>query len=264
MNMKTCCYFLIALVGCIIRGEEVEVQFAHEQPYLEKFGIERGRVKALPSSVIYGLSDDGRHQITISGLYPFKEGENPEEVVDIWGVTYFPEATAAECSVEGATLRIMSKLPVSYDWLAWVTQRLGFGTGVVPTWSELKARDLAKSGFYDDSFFLLEEFKGEFPVGLAWYCVEDSEIKFPFNTDLAPYVGGLILSPTRGLAPAPAKFSIRILDEKGGVVWQRDEVVQGKLRVAIGSRQKSGAHEFYIKASDYTGRQIDRYVLRIR
>ena len=172
----------------------------------------------------------------------------------------------AEFAVTDSSLTITSTLPISYDWLARAIQGLGESSGIMPTWFELKARDLPTSKYFERGLYTLTRLDQDFPPGLAWFRLySDTEFRFPFSPFVYESLGMLIVAPTTATTPAPPRIAIRVLDEDGRVIWKVDNPIKGKVKLAVGDRNEDNFHELYLEVFDVWGsRKTTRYVLEPR
>ena len=255
--------FCLVAMFCSICWAQNEIDPFADQAEPKKPVIPHRGIVALPSSITYEKLVDDRHQYGISGLYPFKE-DSDLKILESHSVTVFdsvlPEGSKVEAEVKGESLIVISSQQIPHDTLAFAIDCIAIGAGHVSTWYELEARDLKNSGDFNPEHYLIEKRAGEFPPGLAWLSLHQiQELRIPFVTAIGSN-GTLLISPTTGRCMCHSRFTIRILDENGLLLWKAADPSFGSLQIAISDTNQDQLHELNFKTHDHG--TLSRFVVK--
>ena len=246
-------------------------------------------VSSMPSTIKYEQIDDNRHRYTLTGIYNASQRAEEEDRKDRdkvsatnRGVTDpfapdgesglsddYPESiykgTVPDCedfTVDFETRKCtfltsrelaLSELADAIDQLAWIG-------GDIPYWSELETRDLEKSSLFSDEAYELVPYSGEVPLQLAWFSAPKWEpLATAFCFDLVEQ-GRLLIMPTTAHCMAHSRFSIRVLDARGKLIWQDLDTLVADVQVALVDIDRDGSHDLIIDQNDHG--KSSRFLLR--
>lgn len=237
-------------------------------------------VSSIPASIIYEQVDDNRHRYTVTGIYNASQRAKEEDkrnrandsarnrgVINPFAADGQPslgddypesiyEGTVPDCddfTVDFETRKctfltsrklMLPELADAIDQLAW----LG---GDIPYWSELEARDIARSAEFDSENYTVEETEEDFPPNLAWFWVpKDRQVSSLIGLDGFEQ-GQLIFTPTTAHCMAHSRFAIRVLDADGRILWHEDSTALADVRFAIADVDRDGLHEILLDRNDH-------------
>ncbi|HRQ90093.1 MAG TPA: hypothetical protein PLA50_14940 [Bacteroidia bacterium] len=268
-----------ALVSLILIGSGIAVLSVadEESPKPER------KIEHLPKSITYQKRADGKHAYSVAGIYNASErrikesqrgidDENPFGPLDpsIYPESIYqkiiPDCDEVKADFPNRVLRFTTSRELPYDELAKVIDELAMG-GDLPYWGELEARDIGQSPAYSAENYEISTPKEEFPSGLAWFAVpRDRKISTSIHID--PWdQGTLLFIPSTGIIHSTGpcmvvhpRFSIRILDPDGLVLWEDDETALADVRFALADIDQDGLHEILLVRDDH-GKE-DRFLIR--
>jgi hypothetical protein len=216
------------------------------------------KIENLPSSISHKTTEDGAHSYTVTGVYDASEEE--DEIATTYEAL-IPECTSLTLNFENRTCTFTTSRQLTFSELAYAFDDLAQLGGDLPYWLELEARDIEHSEAYHPKLYAVDKLDEEFPTGLAWFWVPRyEEFRIPFKW--TPYSQGqLLIVPHTAHCMARSRFTIRILDRDGKLVWQDDGTAFGAVRLAVADTDEDGAHEIYIDRDDHHGRK-DRLHLK--
>ena len=246
-------------------------------------------ISSMPASITYEQVGDKKHRYTIAGIYnasqktkeeakkkrkknssrdrtsadPFAtDGETglgddyPESIYE-GTVPDCDEFTidfkTRKCAFLTSRKLTLSELADAIDQMAW----LG---GDIPYWSELEARDIAKSDHFKRANFIVEETKGDFPPNLAWFSVpKDRQISTLIGVNEFEQ-GQLIFTPTTAHCMAHSRFAIRVLDTDGRLLWSEDSIALASVRFTVADIDRDGLHDILLDRDDHG--QATRFLIK--
>lgn len=257
---------LILIGSVIVAGEEL--------PKPER------KIEHLPKSITYQKRADGKHAYSVAGIYNASERSKKEQIrtdaqrekddknpfgpldlsdypESIYQGT-IPDCDEVEADFPNRVLRFTTSRKLPFDELAKVIDEMARIGGDLPYWDELEARDIGQSSAYSAENYEISTPKDEFPSGLAWFLVPDRKVSTPIKIDF--FQGTLLFIPSTAHCMVHSRFSIRILDPNGLVLWEDDKTALADVRFALADIDQDGLHEILLIRDDH-GKE-DRFLIR--
>ena len=216
-------------------------------------------IEDLPKAITYRHNDDGTHIYVVSGIYAHSsDRDRPSDRSDVLG--YVPECIDAIFDFESRRLEMTTSRRLTLSELAYAIDDLAFSGGDVPYWDELEARDIKKSSLFSNKAYELASYSGEVPMHLAWLSIPKwKPLTTAFSYDLVEQ-GKLLITPTTAHCMAHSRFSVRVLDAEGRVIWQDLNTLVADLRIALTDIDRDGSHDVIIDQNDHG--KSTRFLLR--
>lgn len=188
------------------------------------------KINKLPGSVSYKKLGDKRHQYQVTGLYADPKGRDQDDC----GVSYVvPDCVEAHMDRKKLTCAFVTSRKLSFSELAYALDDLARGGGEFPYWEELEARDLSASEerkFVNYSVALSKEAP---PKELAWFGIpREGGLRLPIAY-AGDGLGTLLVLHSTAYCCCHDRYSFRILDHEGKVIWKDDETVYGGVKIAL-------------------------------
>lgn len=275
-EMKTGIALFLLIFGAVVSGQDSD-PFSDAT---ETADPPLRDISSMPASITYERVNEKMHRYTLTGIYNAsqrakeeeeknrrKDGGRNEGIVDPFApdgesglCDDYPESIyegmvpdcddmtvdfkTRKCTFLTSRELELSELADAIDQLAWVG-------GDIPYWSELKARDIAKSTEFDTKNYTVGEIEEDFPPNLAWFWVpKDRQISTMIGIDGFEQ-GQLIFTPTTAHCMAHSRFAIRVLDASGKLLWHDDSTSLANVRFAVADVDRDGLHEILLDRDDH-------------
>jgi hypothetical protein len=228
---------------------------AEEDPFGESVGEaarpERSIAK-LPSAVTHQMIDANRHQYTISDIYmgAASKEEDPKEASSTYKAL-IPDVLDIELDFKTKKATFSTSRELSWSELAYAVDDVAELGGDFPYWAELDARDLEDTKEFARVRYEIEEVKKDPPAELAWFWIPDDQ-KFQIPLSLGGFgQGSLLIVPATAQCMCHSRFTLRILDPNGRVIWKQTDAAYGGIRIALSSDDELGMHKIWMRRSDH-------------
>jgi len=239
--------------------------FADEnQEYQEPPRPERN-IRKMPKSVSYELESGCNHLYTIHNIYTrYARETHKEKDEPAFYSSALPRNSMIRFDLKKKTCVFTIPRKLTLSELAYVIDDYAFSDGVIPTWLELEARDREKSKNIDGLKFSLKAYEEHSPEKLAWFRVPRetsiSQSFRPFSSLASPELT-LRLIPSTAMCICHSRYSLRILDETGAVLWLDDQHVSGSVRFALTDIDGDRSHDILLQCDDH-GLKSRNFVLQ--
>lgn len=201
------------------------------------------KVLKIPKSISHQRKDDGTHTYTISGLSPLGNGMKPDDFADL-AQTGIPDCKDFTFGPGNQTCTFTASRELAGRELADAINYIAEQGGVLPYWAELEARDLPLSDVR--ATFKVEKVVDTFPRNYPWFSApDDKAFELPFSL-LPGYSGRVLITPATALCMCHSRYSVRILDGEGKVIWKDTTTNYAAISVAVADEDEDGRHELLL------------------
>lgn len=237
---------VLALLFSIFSFSEVDpFKAAPDPPRPERI------IDKLPKSISFHQVKDGQYLYVISGIYATSPKQDIEDPGSLLGLPLIPDCLTCTFDFKKLTCTFTTSRKLTYSELAYALDDIAKLGGDMPYWAELEARDLDDTKDFKRIRYEIEEVKKEPPAELAWFWIQDDQ-KFQIPLGLGGFgQGGLLVVPSTAQCMCHSKFTIRILDLKGKIIWKHTDAAYGSVRVALSSDEELGIHKIWLHRSDH-------------
>jgi hypothetical protein len=206
----------------------------------------------LPSAVTHKRVDAAKHQYVVTGIYmgAASKEKDPKEGSSIYKAS-IPDVLDIDLNFETRKATFFTSRELSLSELAYAIDEMARLGGDIPFWAELDARDLQDSKNLTRIRYEIEDTKKEPPPKLAWFLVPDDR---PFQIPLSLggfEQGSLLVVPSTAQCMCHSRFTLRILDPEGKVIWKQEDAAFGGIRIALSSDDELGMHKIWMRRSDH-------------
>jgi hypothetical protein len=230
------------------------VASAEEDPFAASTGEEvrpKRIVLKLPKAVSYRQIDSQIHEYTISGIY--SASANKEERRDVASIykTLIPDSLDLDLNFEARSATFSTSGKLTLSELAYAIDDMAKLGGDIPFWVELEARDLEATKDYTRISYTVEPTEQEPPSELAGFWVpKDKEFKIPLSLG-GSELGSLLIVPTTASCMCHSRFSLRVLDPEGKVIWKEEGTAYAGVKIALSNANEFGMHKIWLTRDDH-------------
>ena len=226
---------------------------AEEDPFAESDAEVRPErmISKLPHSITYSIVAENKHQYTVSGTYmgAVSKKEDPAEASTYSFVIPGVLDLNFDFNAKKATFTTSRKLTNSE--LAYAIDDMAELGGDIPFWVELEARDLEFTDEYARISYKVEPTEQEPPSELARFRVpKDKVFQIPLSFG-GPALGSLLVVPTTALCMCHSRFSLRVLDPEGKLIWKEEGTAYGGVQIALSNANEFGMHKIWLTRDDH-------------
>jgi hypothetical protein len=228
---------------------------AEDDPFAEPNGEvarpER-KILKLPSAVTHKRIDAARHQYTVTGIYlgATSKEEDPKEASSTYKAL-IPDVLDINLNFETKRATFFTSRELSLSELAYAIDDMAKLGGDLPFWAELDARDIKDTKEFKRFRYKIEDAKKEPPPELAWFWIPDDR-PFQLPVSLGGFdQGSLLIVPSTAQCMCHSRFTIRILDPEGKIIWKQEDAAFGGVRIALSSDDELGIHKIWMRRSDH-------------
>ena len=214
---------------------------------------------AMPPGIHHSKTATDTHRYEIRNIYPkfLPGGHQSNEQLEKQLRGAFPadlkiaEQVTLDIDLEKKTFALISPKILSSEEVTGLLYLLA-GDFLVPSWHELLARELPESKILKDHQYLAKEIKPEVNDEIIW---SKSKRSTPLRKPLAlgkSNQGEFELTPTSRYCICHSYFTLRILDQEGGVVWKSsDELFRGTVKASLTDTDSDGWQEILVECDDH-------------
>ncbi|MGF1657146.1 MAG: hypothetical protein ACFCU3_09230 [Verrucomicrobiales bacterium] len=146
---------------------------------------------------------------------------------------YIPDALEFHLDLKAKKATFTTSRELAFSELAYAIDDIAELGGDLPFWVELEARDLEPTKEYARLSYKVESTAQEPPSALAGFWVPKRRaFQIPFSLG-GPEQGSLLVVPTTAFCMCHSRFSLRILDPEGKLIWKEETTAYGKVRIAL-------------------------------
>jgi len=227
---------------------------AEDDPFAESDGEARPEraILKLPGGVTHKMVDETSHQYTVSDIYmgAASKEDDPKKASSTYAFL-IPDVLDLNLDFKAKKATFTTSRKLTLSELAYAIDDMAELGGDIPYWAELDARDLQDTKEFTRIRYKIEEVKKDPPAELAWFWIPDDQ---PFQIPLS--LGGfgqgsLLVVPSTAQCMCHSRFTMRILDPKGKVIWQQKDAAYGGVRIALSSDDQLGMHKIWMRRSDH-------------
>ncbi|QJE95007.1 hypothetical protein [Luteolibacter luteus] len=230
-------------------GKAVFTAFALLACLNQTYGeAERGENIKLPSGIATH-HEDGKFTYVISGIIKhtpeleLKESQKAHQIL-------VPDCEHLSLNRAARKCSFTTTRELPWEELAATIDEMARKGGEIPYWSELEARDLPTSE-KTDLVYKISRHSAEPPEGAEWITIPkaegfDTEISLPANIK-----GRILIVPSTAMCMCHSRYSFRILDQEGKVVWRDDREAYGSIQVAVTDIDRDGTEEILLERDDH-------------
>lgn len=121
----------------------------------------------------------------------------------------------------------------------------------MPFWAELEARDLEVSKDAPIIRYGVEATSQEAPPELAWFDMPtDRAFQIPLSFG-GSRLGSFLVVPSTAFCMCHSRFTLRILDPKGKVIWKEEKTAYAGVKIALGNADEFGMHKIWLTRDDH-------------
>ena len=212
---------------------------------------ERTIVK-MPQAVSHRKVSASKHEYTISGLCRGFAGksEDPKEAASTYEAL-IPHALDLDLDFKKAKATFSTSKELSLSELAYAIDDMAELGGDFPFWVELEARDLESTKDFTRIRYTVEATDAATPPKLAWFWLpKDRELRIPLSIG-GPKFGSLLVVPSTAFCMCHSRFSLRILDPTGKLIWEEEDTAYAGVRIALTSDEEFGMHKIWLIRDDH-------------
>lgn len=229
----------------------------------EKERPERGIVK-LPTAVAHRKINASKHEYTISGLYRgfAAKSQDPKEAASTYEFL-IPDALDLKFDFERSRATFSTSRELSLSELAYAVDDMAELGGDFPFWGELEARDLENTKDFKRIRCAIEATDAQMPPGLAWFWLpEDRAFRIPLSVG-GQELGTLLVVPSTAHCMCHSRFTLRILDPQGKLIWKEEDTAYASVRIALADDEELGLlHKIWLIRDDHG--ESAKFLIRIR
>ncbi len=217
------------------------------------------KVRATPKSISH-QKDGGIHSYSISGLFADALEMTAEDFSDFVR-TAIPDCKDFTFGSGKQTCTFTTGRELTGRQLADAIDHVAEQGAVFPYWVELEARDLPPSDIR--STFRAEKMAGILPRKHAWFSVPalapgGKSFDLPFSLGQG-YFGRVLITPATARCMCHSRYSVRILDGDGKVIWKDTAADHVGISVAVTDDDADERHELLLM----TGGHEEKVCFRI-
>jgi len=247
--MKPLTSIVMLLFAMLPTATAEEDPFAKADP--EVVRPERTILK-LPRAVTHKMIDATRHQYSISDIYRgyAVKDENPKEASSSYSFL-IPDVLDFDLDLKAKKATFYTSRELSLSELAYAIDDMAGLSGDIPFWAELVARDLESTKEYARISYKVVPTDQEPPSELAGFWVpKDKAFQIPLSFG-GPDLGSLLVVPTTAYCMCHSRFSLRILDPEGKVIWREEDTAYAGVKIALSNANEFGMHKIWLTRDDH-------------
>lgn len=201
----------------------------------------------LPGSVTHKVIDEARHQYTVSGLYmgAASEEEDPEVVSEGY-IFLIPDALDLVVDFEARKATFTTSRKLTYSELAYAMDEMAGLGGDFPYWVELEARDLEPTEDYARLGYTVEFVEQPPALRLPGFPALGDEVsRLPLGIG-GRELGSLLVVPATSYGMSYSRFSLRVLDPDGKVIWKDEDTAYGTTTIVLSHATEFGIQDIWL------------------
>jgi hypothetical protein len=230
--------------------------FAEENPFAKaRLAPERPErmILKLPKSITHRELKASMHEYTISGIYrgAAAKSMDPKESASNTKIM-IPDALDLDFDFKLGKATFSTTRKLSLSELAYAIDDMAELGGDIPYWAELEARDLQRTKQFARLRYTIKATDEIPPDDLAWFWIpRDREFRMPLITT-ASDLGNLLVLPSTAYCMCHSRFSLRILDSEGEVIWEDQDTAYAWVKIAIANDpDEPGTHKIWLTRDDH-------------
>ncbi len=199
----------------------------------------------LPRSITHEKNDQGAHVYGVTGIYARSGDRNSTYQEQV------PDCTNFKINPENQTCTFTTSRELPIPELSRAFDLMAGGSGELPYWFELEARDTPPSALVGELRYSTTPVTSEAPAGLAWFHMPlEQPLRIPLGIR-GRDPGTLWIVPSTAQCMSHSKYVLRILDEKGKLVWTDEKTLFADVNIAITDIDNDTVHEIWINRDDH-------------
>jgi hypothetical protein len=228
---------------------------AEDDPFAESDGEavrpER-RILKLPGGVTHKVIEGTRHQYTVSDIYmgAASEEKDPEDASATYSFL-IPDVLDLDLDFKAKKATFTTSRKLTLSELAYAIDDMAKLGGDIPFWAELEARDLETTKDFARISCTVEPTEQEIPPDLAGFWVpKDKVFQIPLSFG-GPDLGSLLVVPTTAFCMCHSRFSLRVLDPEGKLIWKEEGTAYAGVKIALSNANEFGMHKIWLTRDDH-------------
>jgi len=228
---------------------------AEDDPFAESDGEVVRPIRTilkLPSAVTHKVIDATRHRYTISDIYmgSASKEEDPKEASSTYSFL-IPDVLDLDFDFKTKKATFSTSRKLSLSELAYAIDDMAELGGDIPFWVELETRDLENTKEFARIRYTVTPTEQEPPSELAGFWVpKDKMFQIPLSFG-GPDLGSLLIVPTTASCMCHSRFSLRILDPEGKVIWKEEGTAYAGVKIALSNANEFGMHKIWLTRDDH-------------
>jgi len=195
----------------------------------------------LPRSITHTTTDQGAHIYQVTGIYARSAERNPSYQEQL------PDCTSFKLDPQNQTCTFTTSRELPLPELSRAFDQMAGGSGELPYWSELEARDTPPGALVGELRYSTTPATSEAPSGLAWFHMpREQPLRIPLGIR-GRDPGTLWIVPSTAHCMSHSKYVLRILDEEGKLIWTDEKTLFADVNIAI----TDTVHEIWINRDDH-------------
>jgi hypothetical protein len=243
----------LAIIGILLFAM-LPIASAEEDPFAESKGEEVRPERAilkLPKAVSHRQIDSSSHEYTISGIYSASANNDELKDVALSCKSLIPASIDLDLDFKARKATFSTSRKLTLSELAYAIDDMAKFGGDIPFWVELEARDLETTKDYARIRYTVEPTEQEPPSELATFWVpKDKVFQIPLGFG-GPDLGSLLVVPTTAFCMCHSKFSLRVLDPEGKLIWKEEDIAYAGVKIALGNANEFGMHKIWLTRDDH-------------
>jgi len=208
-------------------------------------------ISKLPQSVTCQKGDGGVYAYGISKIYNAPDGKNGEDSLSSIYEALVPACISFKLSLEDRSCTFSTSRELTLSELAYALDDMAELGGDLPYWAELEARDIPRSELAGKRIYSTLPVTTNTPSGLAWFwLLDDQPFRIPLGSSV-PESGSLLIVPSTAQCMCHPRYVLRILDEKGLLVWSDERNLFAGVKIALTDLDNDSVHEIWIERDDH-------------
>jgi hypothetical protein len=243
----------LAIIGMLLFAM-LPVASAEGDPFAESTGEEvrpERTILKLPKAVSHRQIDSSSHEYTISGIY--SASANNDKLKDV-ALTYkilIPDSLDLDLDFKARRATFSTSRKLTLSELAYAIDDMAELGGDIPFWVELEARDLETTKDFARISYTIEPTEQEIPPDLAGFWVpKDKVFQIPLSFG-GPDLGSLLVVPTTAFCMCHSRFSLRVLDPEGKLIWKEEGTAYAGVKIALSNANEFGMHKIWLTRDDH-------------
>lgn len=241
---------ILTIIGTLLFAM-LPTAFAEDEPDGEVVRPRRTILK-LPRAVTRKMIDATRHEYSISDIYIgfAAKDENPKEAASTYKAL-IPDVLDLDFNFETKMATFSTSRELSLSELAYAIDDMAELGGDIPYWVELEARDLETTKNYARIRYKVAATADDAPPELAWFWMpKDRAFQIPLSFG-GGELGSLLVVPTTALCMCHSRFSLRILDPEGKLIWKEEDTAYAGVKIALSNANEFGMHKIWLTRDDH-------------
>lgn len=244
----------LAIIGMLLFAV-LPTATAEEDPFAEA-GSEAVRperaILKLPRAVAHREIDATRHQYSITDIYKgyASKHEDPKEASSSYSFL-IPDVLEFDLDLKAKKAIFFTSRALSLSELAYAIDDMAALGGDIPFWAELEARDLESTKGYARIRYVVVPTDEEPPAELAGFWMpKDKAFQIPLSFG-GPDLGSLLVVPTTAFCMCHSRFSLRVLDPEGKLIWKEEGTAYAGVKIALSNANEFGMHKIWLTRDDH-------------